>query len=426
MSTPLIIVNVKKPLKNLAKFHDLFWMYTNSAFQALFPIYFYVVISSLYTLEVVAGAAAAEAISLIILTIALYSFEITGLEAISKCDNAPGKKKVVFDILAIRVSLFFALITVCAVIAVLFDVEILKLVLCWVPFVLAVVLQSNYYFLAAEQNYRLFKYLSAAKGSALFLLFLTHNLVINYSNIEALILSAGILHLIPSMVLIFRVVGLDMIANYRPAVRELTTITWNQRNIFLANLGVAFLKDVNPMLMYFLGVRPESLVAYTFAEKLVRAVQGSLRPLNKYLAARLIRHGKQANLPSFRNPILISCALSFLFFIGLISLLWNVGGILPEGSVGSVSMYILIMGISTALGVVNFFLGSIFLNLNEMAVTWRNLIVISALITLSLGVVFIYFMGGIGAAITYVVAEFILLTGVAWVMKGFKQRECSI
>lgn len=359
----------------------------------------------------------AEMISILTLAIVVYSFEIDGVERVIKNlnNNAVNALSNIFStILFSRLLLFFTCAFLSILICYTFDISSLRLIAYWqiVPF--AYILQSFWFFQGIEQNYFVALTTIFSRLLALLTIYLYIKTKEDYFLVPLII---GICYLLSGIANIIYIVLHHGIRIHYPGLRSIKKYLYSGREIFLSNVSVFFYRDINLILLSYFSVDPNSISAYSIAEKYVKVVQASIRPFSQFYFPRTIKLLMFDNLPTIKAFKLIAKQtipqLIVLFSINLalflIYYLIYTGSILRGYfSQGQIFYYYAILQFSVYFGVSNFMFGSVGLNTLGAKKYFTISIFLTGCLNIVLCLFLIYMFGAIGAVFSFVFSELCL------------------
>jgi PST family polysaccharide transporter len=233
----------------------------------------------------------------------------------------------------------------------------------------------------------------------------------------------GVLYLagaLASLVYAFAALGIRL---HRVPLDELATYVHAGKEIFFGNASVLLYRDVNVLLLGVVGAGDGAIASYSIAEKLVKSLQASMRPLNQLFfpkALRRLRAHGAADLAALKAMLrltvpqwgALALLLTTLFFAYLL-LLDRVPAVHDFPNRAHVATLVGVMVASVFFGIGNFMLGTAGLNyLQEKAYYFKAILAVG-IVNVLLCVALSSRLGGTGAATSFVVAESLLFLLVA-------------
>lgn len=363
-----------------------------------------------------------EAIAMLAVALVLYSFEIDGVRQIVGLDaqrNRDYISRVLSGIIEIRILLFLVSTPVVLFIAWVLDTKLLPMMTCWLLLPLSYALQPAWLYQGLEDNFIIAVTVVSSRfaATAILLIFLNEQ---NYILVP---------FIVSGMFLIGSILALGYsIHHYQIRFewlkwKELRGMLMSGRYLFASNISVAFYRDVNVLILGFVGSSSEAISIYSMAEKIVKMIQAGIRPINQIYTPKALR----LTVNSFRpNRILFGKMMTLIWpQLALLCGTFGVGaliyGYIQDKVHWLYHLYnqkdilflALIMSIAAFAGVANYMLGMIglsstgasrYLFWSVICVGVSNLIIASFLINI---------FDQLGAAISFVAAEIILLTVIS-------------
>lgn len=406
-------------IKNKENIVNLFSLAAIQGSGAIFPLLVFPYLALILGVDKYALIVVSEVLALYVLTISLYSFEITGVSTVSKLKLVNSNKvlSVVLNILITRLLIFVFCSTVVLAAAYFFWNDMLGLVLVWLLFPLGMILQSNYYFQAIEKNlvFSAIILFSRLLSFILVIFFVTadSNLALSSFFITGSYFISGILSFI---YLVFKEKDST---KFRITYRGILEVIKEDKAIFFSNVSIILFRNSNVIILKILTT-DSAVTIYSLAEKIIKTLQALARPLNQFYFAKvsnkiiLVKDKNSAMLYN-RNIIwqvckpqllLIGSVIITVVLIGSISLYFF--DVIPE-YVNNIKDILLLMCIATFLGVANFMFGSVGLNLSGLSAYLAKSMLITGLSTVFISILLCYKFEAWGAAISYVFGELLLL-----------------
>jgi O-antigen/teichoic acid export membrane protein len=259
----------------------------------VFPFVLGVVGPDLY-----AQVALSEALSIVLLTVVLYSFEIDGVGQV--VGLTPEKdhdqlSKAFSAILYLRMILFAVAAPPILLGALVLDSGLLLLTLCWMLVPLSYALQSSWLFLGLERNAPVALFTVVSRASAVALIFLLVKTPSDYARVPLVIGLAYLAGAVASLLYARQQLGLRFVAVPRATLKQMF---WSGKEIFAGNLSGILFRDVNVIVLGVLGAPGVAVASYSMAEKIVKAMQASMRPLNQLFFPEALRISRAAEPPA--------------------------------------------------------------------------------------------------------------------------------
>jgi len=365
-----------------------------------------------------------EALSIIAIAIVLYSFEIDGVAEVAGLipeSQANRISCVLSKVLYARLCLFLTAAPLLVAGIAWYRPELWELACWWMLVPLSYALQPAWVFLGLQRNIAPAICTLASRAGAVMLI-----LLLVRESRDALLLPQiiGLSYVCGSLfMLLWAYLGLGLRLT-RLSLAEVYVSVKSGKEIFLGNIGVVVYRDSNVLLLGLIGLAGAELAAYSLAEKVTKAVQAAIRPLNQLffpravLAARAVGRANRQTwvaLGRLTSPQLIALVSLWIILLGayqLSEIYFLLSDKIPE--IERFIFLVLIMSLSTLFGVCNFMFGSTGLNvLGERRHMLHSILAaatISTGSTLILGSLF----GATGAAASLVLAEGALYALILW------------
>lgn len=389
---------------------NIFWLAVNQGGNALFPLLLMPWLLLVLGSDDFARLVLAEVIAFYVLTLCLYSFDVTQVKAVAtaraSCDEQ-AQARIFYQVLQTRLLLFVlcALVVFGAMHA--FALEPFFLI--WLLFPLGMILQHNYFFQACLQNKALALLVFVSRLATLVAAWWLHRLgLLNVEAISWLIAGSYFLSgLLASVLLIARLpwTGLPPLVTSVDLIRAGAVV-------FGGNLSVTLYRNSNVFLLSLLAT-PYAVSVYAIAEKYVRMFQALARPLNDHYYAKIADRLNPAALKESFSAIHQSTRPQLLLLLAAGSTIGLGAGILSAFELVPPQLYsvlslLAIMSAAVLFGVVNFMYGVVGLNnLGYDRAMARRLLLIG-LISLLLCALVAPVWQQYGAALAFVFAEMLL------------------
>ncbi|WP_031571267.1 oligosaccharide flippase family protein [Rheinheimera texasensis] len=389
---------------------NIFWLAVNQGGNALFPLVLMPWLLLALGSEDFARLVLAEVIAFYVLTLCLYSFDVTQVKAVATAVASSDDKaqaQIFYQVLQTRLLLF----VLCSLVllGVTYNLALEPFFLIWLLFPLGMILQHNYFFQACQEN----------KALAL-LVFISRLLVMGavwwlqnqqQLNVEtASWLAAGsylLSGLLASLLLMVR-----LPRNGWPAMADSVQLIRDGSVIFTGNLAVTLYRNTNVFLLSLLAT-PYAVSVYAIAEKYVRMLQALARPLNDHYYAKIASLLNPAALNASFAVIRQSTRPQLLLLLvagglGALAAFVLAGlGLLPSQFLSVLSLLAIMSG-AVLFGVVNFMYGVVGLNnLGYDRAMARRLLLVGV-ISLLLCALLAPIGQQYGAALAFVFAEMLL------------------
>lgn len=356
----------------------------------------------------------------------LYSFEVNGVSKIVNYrieDKIKHISSLFSQVLIIRLVIFI-LSLLCIIISGFFIDQVdLYLLLIWLMFPLSYIFQNSYFYLGYQNNLPL----------AVLILFsrlICFGLIYYYLNKNSSIYLAplfiGLSFIVGGLLSFLYIVLKYNIKLSLPNFKDLKYQIIEGKEIFFGNISVLLFKDINVLIISFITKDPNLISSYSIAEKIVKSLQASIRPINQYFYPKgliLINNFKEPNYIAFREifkvtktqlMLILSIILSFFIAIYILQN-YNLLSFLNDNKESIILISIMIF--SVFFGVLNFMYGTLGLNHLGNKRYFAMSIFFTGLISLVTLMVFTKYFSIYGTAINFVISEIILLV---FILNKFK------
>jgi len=386
------------------------------AANALFPLLVFPYLFLVFGETEFSHIVIAEAISLYILAVSLYSFDVLGVRYVIE-DLESGRDGLTYyvNILALRTLLFF-IIAVPALAIIYFTLNDYFLIFSiWLLFVVGSILQSNYYFQALENNVVLAMVIVLSRLAAV--LFIYVYVVGEGDTNLAVLLLAGSFFV--SGVVSFFYVILTQAFTLRDVDRGLMfRLLIEGKEIFIGNISVALFRGANVLILSVVS-NASAVAVYSLAEKFIKSWQAVARPLNQVFIPKVIKAWSKLALAEKSNQkafeivwqysriqiVLMLLSIPIVFFvIGLASTFELLSGFSNETFI-----LIAIMSLSVVSGIANAMFGAVGLSLIDSQRYFAYSVMMVGFSSMLFSFVASYYFQARGGALAYVLSECLLL-----------------
>lgn len=240
----------------------------------------------------------AEAAALFLLMFVLYSFEIDGVAAVvpyRHSREAQALSRIFCEIITARCLFFAAGLIVLVAIVHVTRPSLTPLVLGWTLVSLSFALQPNWLFQGLEWNLPFAMTTLISRAGAVVTIFLT---VKGPSDAGIVPVQIGLWYVAGSVAAAAFAVRALKLSWRSPRLSDIGRLAWNGKEIFFGNFGVGLYRDINVLLLGAFGAPSGATAAYSIAEKLVKAVQAVIRPLNQFFLPRVLAVTQLTSVPN--------------------------------------------------------------------------------------------------------------------------------
>lgn len=407
------------------RYNNLFFLVAIHGASALTPLLLFPYAAKTLGSEVFARVVLAEAVSLILIPVVAYSFDLDGLSKAVMIRQSQDPRGALLQMLfedVLTARIFLLMLGAVLVFCVSFTLNLVNLPLLalWMLVPAAYAIQPGWLFQAFEDNGGLAFMVVGAKLLAVVGVLL---LVNEPHDAKLFVAIIGLSHFIPAVLAVGLVLFSYNIHLRLAGVSRTILAIRNGSAIFFGNFAVLLYRDFNVIAMGILGSSEASIAAYSLAEKITKCVQAGVRPLNQFYLPAIVRTAIEFGRPSplalgvllkIAKPQLIVVVSVVVFGAVALCAMSNQSALqlLPQQS--KVGALLCVMLVAAIIGTANFVLGVAGLNnLNGSAQLARLLCVVGVL-NIPASIFLIQYLGDWGAAAAYVGAELLLLCGIVW------------
>lgn len=230
----------------------------------------------------------AEALSVIVLTAVLFSFEVEGVGLVINKRNPDQKaelSRIISAIVTSRLILF--VFSASLVLAGFFAVtgELPAFLALWLLVPLGQVFYSYWFYQGMEDNLpvAVITILSRLTGLAM-----VYALLDGPEQAYAIPLGIGAPFLVGGLLSLGYIIVKYRLKPVAISGAEIRHMLFGGKEIVVGNIAVMLYRDLNVVLLGFAGVSASGVAAYSLAEKLIKMLQASVRPLSQLFFPKLI------------------------------------------------------------------------------------------------------------------------------------------
>ncbi|MEX5340048.1 oligosaccharide flippase family protein [Pseudomonas sp. I2] len=400
--------------------------------NALFPLFVFPYLLVVLGKDAFASLVVAEAVAFYVLTICLYSFDTSGVQAIiesRKHGRPENEAACFFNMLGARLVLFFVSAIMLISGSALVPGAKTELLAIWLIFVLGMILQSNFYFQAIERNFALAVSITTSRFAAVGAIYLlvhdAADLVVACVILAGSFLASGVV----AIIIVMRHFGISSLRFI--SRREIALNLVEGRHLFFGNLSVTLFRGANVLILSALS-DAAAVAAYALSEKIIKSIQALARPLNQVFAPKAVKawsllDEKEKRPEMARSLIWRSTRLQLLMMLVLLPLtvgaIWagHEFGFLP-GFEGETVLLIALMAPAVMFGVANAMFGAVGLNLLNAQAYFASAVFLVGACIFVLSLVLSHVFNAFGAASAFVLAELFLLIAFLRKYKGKTDR----
>ncbi len=384
--------------------------------NALVPLLIFPLVLLRIGAEPFAELVLTEAVSMLALTIALYSFDVDALKrVVTKTLPADSVSVSISfsEVLLTRLTLLLVVGLILTFgVSVLFGDEMAGLVALWMMVPAGVCLQSAWMFQGLERNIPLAMGALVGKLSAAVAVVV---LVSEPGDTLYVPIFLGLGSLSAGIVPIGFLICTRRLRIRRVPLGRTIELLQDGKFIFFGNVSVMMYRDTNVLVMGVLGLPPVAVSSYAIAEKIIKSVQAVVRPLNQVFFPKALRGISAYFTPSWSALRALSRNVVIQVVIVLVMC---VGGILvlslPESQafvagklegLDEAFQIATLMLPAVVFGVINFMLGIVGLNhLGQQSYMFRILFLVG-IFNIGLCAILASNFGARGAGLAFVISE---------------------
>lgn len=377
-----------------------------------------------FTLKVVGAAAyselaVTESIAAALACAGQYSFDMDGVGKIAGLDLEKDRERISHEfslVLVTRLAIFAVASLVALVLGPLVPNCRLELIAWWLLVPLSSILTSMWLFMGVQRILPVAVTIGISRLIFVIVLFCSIKGPEDQALIPALM---GITFLgggLATLVYIKLSYGLKLVG---VAVSEVIEAVREGFAVFSSNLSILLFKDTNVLILSFASVSPSMIATYSVAEKLVKSLQATTRPINQLyfpkLLARLDRRQKPDRkaahdvLASSLAPLAI-CAAEVVFLACVCVILQAFTRVMDSyPRSGEIMLLCGLMIPSLFFGTLNFMFGFVGLNFLGMRYYFFRSVLIVGLANWVTCLILVQLVPATGAALSYTFTEILLL-----------------
>jgi O-antigen/teichoic acid export membrane protein len=389
-------------------------------FNSFAPLIAYPFVLAIVGQDSFAQIVVAEAIALFLLSFVLYSFEVDGVVAVVGLNpdtDADAISTVFVPIIAIRLCFYCAGLLVLQIVLTLINSELRLLVLGWSMVSLSYALQPNWLFQGLERNLPLAVFVTLSRIGALATVFLVIRAQEDAVLLPFILGGWYLAGAIGAFVYAVRHFGIRPKA-IDPA--HLIRMIWHGKEVYLNSVATGLYRDSNVLILSTLGVPAAGIASYSLAEKLTKALQAAMRPLNQFFFPRALAIARDEGTPSpqaLRRIVAITLpqiAIALVLIAAGASAYLLLSLVVPDhlqkiDDIDVVFHLTLIMAVSVLPGVGVFMLGIAGLNSLGARGYLLMALLLAAAVSVLANLALIPYFGALASAICFVVSETLLL-----------------
>lgn len=407
---------LEKTIQVVGKYHSVLELAIIQGANAVFPVLVFPFILITLGGEIFSTIAVGEVLALYILIFSLYSFDIISVQKVISSLTQQEIFKVYVLTLICRLCLFgiSSVLFICLIYFI--NKTLCIYVMLFLLYPLGMVLQSNYFFQAINNNRPLAFFVFISRVISLLLIYFYKSPSDDIASYYYVVCVSGSYFLsgfLSALYIFLKNKGVNV--NIKMVdVYDYIKIGYH---LFIANVFVILYRNSNIIILGLLA-SPIATSLYATAEKIIKCVQAIATPLNQFYFTSLIKNHEMKVEPycegEYKKQIYTNTKIQLKIMAMIIIGLGCVGIVLSYkiDSVNEIRHAIIplsIMSLAILMGIFNFMFGSVGLSIRGFKKDFSYITAITGTSTILLSFCLSYLFSEVGAAIAYVLAEFILL-----------------
>ena len=385
------------------------------ASNALAPLVMFPFLLHALGSEAYAEVVFAEALSLLVLTVVAFSFEVTSVPELVRLrekNDQEAISRLFSTVLCVRLILF----AVSAIVAIGLYTLVLggswTMVSLWMLVPLAYVFQSLWFYLGSEHNAPVGIVTLVSRVSCVMLVFI---LVKDEHDGNLVPAVMGTTYLVGGVAAFAYAVHRYRLRLRAIPLRQLGRDLIDGKEIFAGNIAVSLQRDVNVLILGVAGVPAGSLAAYSVAEKLSKSLQAVSRPLNQLFFPKVVRAIRDDTAPTrsvarkIARRTVPQVALMALILVALTGCYFAVQAfttiLVTYPNIDQITSMLAIMAPTVVFGIVSFMFGLVGLNYLGHRKTFFAIILVTGTTSAAVCFTLSHWIGAYAAALCYAGAE---------------------
>lgn len=392
--------------------------------NALVPILVFPFVLTIVGADLYAKIAISEAITFITLTVVLYSFEINGVSSLVGLDLKRDREQIsiIFSSIFIaRLLLLFFCVLALAILGMFIEKKLFMLLMLWMMLPLSFIFQSSFLYQGLERNAPVAVFTVFSRVLCVLLIFELINDADDYYLVPIII---GVSYLLGGAASFVYVM---MVLDVRLKIISLVGIgkyMLEGKEIFFGNLSVIFYRDFNVLILSVLSSSSVAIATYSIAEKFIKAMQATMRPLNMLFYPKVVGLLRGHERPSAKTFFIIGKLTSIQLLLLLLMVIclglfyFTIGKdyIAEEArkNLDVIEFMFACMLPSIFFGIANFMFGTAGLNNLNVRGYYAKALFTVALVNVVLCAFLVLLLDATGAAICFVIGEILLFSLIAY------------
>ncbi|EGL8764529.1 O26 family O-antigen flippase, partial [Escherichia coli] len=321
---------LKKKLQKIKEYHSVLELAIIQGANAIFPVLVFPFFLITLGENIFSSIAVGEVLALYVLIFSLYSFDIISVQKVISSVTKDEIFKVYILTLICRLCLF-----VISGICLLFITYLINKTLSvylglFLLYPVGMILQSNYFFQATNNNRPLAVFVLIARGMSLCLIYFYNGPAGYLTSYYYVICVSGSYFLSGVLSLIY-IYYQNKTNKAKIQWAEILEYICTGYHLFIANIFVILYRNSNIIILGTLA-SPVATSLYATAEKIIKCIQSIATPLNQYYFTRLIKQHELKLEPykvgEYKSLLYASTNIQLKFMVFIVLSLGGVGTIL--------------------------------------------------------------------------------------------------
>jgi len=383
--------------------------------NALIPLFVFPYLLTTLGAESFSQLVISETLSIIILAFVLFGFDIISVKKLTNATSVSEESDIFFSVLYSRLAIFLLLLPVSVPVLIIFDWKVLQLYLLWILVPLGHILQSAYFYLYKQSNFILAITTLCSRIAGLILVLY---LIKGPGDVFNVPLILGGTYIVGSLLSFIFAISYWQLEIKLPVFKKIWSDFYEGTSYFISNVSVLLYRDLNVLILSLVFKDPNAISIYALAEKIVKSAQAVFRPISQFYFPKTVVALRGYTLPSpgslkvvwmftYKQLVLFS----LFFIVGMFAIFSFEKEIISlvslpvfEALVFSMPMMLVIY-----IAIPNYMLGMVGLNNLGCERYLAKVILMTGAFNIFSCFLLAKMIGALGAAICFVISEFLLL-----------------
>lgn len=387
--------------------------------NALLPLVAYPFVLGVVGADRFSRIAVTESVMLMLLTVIAYSFDIDGVSrAVPRRADVHAVSLIFSEVLFARLALLAGAVVAILAVSPLFEWVTIALLLSWMLFPLGYILQGAWFFQSLERNGLPAALVITTRVLCLLWIYRVVSTPADYHWVPLIV---GVTYAGGGAVLLVSTLVRHSIRLTPVSLPRIGELLLHGKEIFLGNISVVLYRDSNVLILNIFS-SSAAVSSYAIAEKLIKVFQAGARPLNQLFFPKVIHALRDLRVPGppalrtvlrYTIPQLSALALGVATIVASYYLLEDrLPAFFSSISGVAITHLVALMTAAVFVGVANFMFGFVGLNHLDGRRYLMKSILITGLCSIVLCVTLAHFFAATGAALSFVLAEVLLLAQI--------------